>query len=175
MPVSIRQLDLTRDLAAMHAIHCDDETCTYLIDPPTNSPDETRALIERYDSDHWDFSWVICDEPDGEALGRVKMIPRGQDTFEVAIMLCPGNEGRGLAFAGTRLAMEHVFNHHGARRIFADIDPDNMPSLKLFEALGFTREGYLRQTWHTHIGVRDTVMMGLVASDPKPRIQDTRS
>ena len=65
-------------------------------------------------------------------------------------------------------ALDIAFDARGARRVYADIDPDNAPSLRLFERVGFQYEGRLRATYETHIGVRDSIMMSLLESDPKP-------
>jgi RimJ/RimL family protein N-acetyltransferase len=51
------------------------------------------------------------------------------------------------------------------RRIEADVDPRNLPSLRTLEALGFRREGYLRQRWQVGGELQDSVLMGLLASD----------
>jgi RimJ/RimL family protein N-acetyltransferase len=53
----------------------------------------------------------------------------------------------------------------GQRRVVADTDPDNRGSIALLEALGFQREGHLRAEWHTHIGIRDTLLFGLLAEE----------
>lgn len=58
--------------------------------------------------------------------------------------------------------------HAGPWRIFADVDPDNLASIRTFEQLGFRHEGVLRGNWETHIGVRDSVILGLLRSDPRP-------
>lgn len=46
-------------------------------------------------------------------------------------------------------------------------DDENMASIRLFERLGFQREGLLRANWKTHIGVRHSVIMGLIDIDPR--------
>ena len=48
---------------------------------------------------------------------------------------------------------------------YADIDPENAGSIKLVERLGFKYEGRLRGAWKTHIGVRDTLIYGMLAQD----------
>ena len=56
----------------------------------------------------------------------------------------------------------------GQRRVFADTDPDNRGSIALLERLGFRLEGRLRGEWHTHIGVRDSLIYGLLAEEWRP-------
>ena len=47
----------------------------------------------------------------------------------------------------------------------ADTDPDNVGSIKLLEKLGFQKEGHLRSEWETHIGVRDSLIFGLLREE----------
>ena len=61
-----------------------------------------------------------------------------------------------------------AFDTLGARRITADIDPDNQASIRVFERLGFTLEARLRGEWEMHIGVRDSLIYGLLRDDPRP-------
>jgi ribosomal-protein-alanine N-acetyltransferase len=61
--------------------------------------------------------------------------------------------------------IDHLFVTERQRRVFADTDPDNVRSNALLKALGFTLEGRLRAEWETHIGVRDTFLWGLLATE----------
>lgn len=83
-------------------------------------------------------------------------------------MIAPAARGKNLAARALAQAIDVVFDRKGARRIFADCDPDNIASIRTFEKLGFRREGLLRGTWDTHIGVRDSVILGLLKNDPRP-------
>lgn len=40
-----------------------------------------------------------------------------------------------------------------------------MPSIRLVERLSFRLEGRLRAEWETHIGVRDTLIYGLLKDE----------
>jgi len=164
----LRKLDPGRDGEALHAIFGDAASCTYMTGPAMETVEETVSLLKKWTEGTEDTSWAIVARPDGEALGRVTLIPRAEQVFEIGIMLCPAARGSGLATKALEETLDHAFDTLNARRVYADIDPDNEPSIKLFERLGFVHEGVLRATWKTHIGVRDTVLMSLIASDPKP-------
>ena len=64
--------------------------------------------------------------------------------------------GRGYMTEGVSLALRHAFDDLGLRRIEANIQPDNRPSLALVRRLGFQKEGfsprYLRidGAWRDH-------------------------
>lgn len=164
----LRPLDPIQDAEALHAIFGDPACCTYLPDPAFATVAETRARLIDWTTGFEATSWAVIEGDDPRALGRVSFFSARPPVWEAAVMIHPDAQGKGLAYHAMAEALTIMFEHHDARRIFADIDPDNMPSLRLFERLGFQREGYLRALWHTHIGIRDTVLMAMIDSDPRP-------
>lgn len=167
-PVLLRRLDPVRDGAALHAIFGDEASCTYMAGPAVRSTADTIELLQKWTAGCEDTSWAVVDREDGPALGRVALVARGRDIWEAACMIIPAARGRGRAARALAQAIERVFEAKGARRIFADVDPDNVASIRTFEQLGFRREGVLRGNWETHIGVRDSVILGLLRTDPRP-------
>ena len=83
-------------------------------------------------------------------------------------MVAPSGRGRNLASRALGMAIDEAFAKLGARRIMADVDPDNISSKRVFEKLGFTLEGRLRGEWELHIGIRDALIYGLLRDDPRP-------
>ncbi len=164
----LRLFDPESDGVALHAVFGDEDCCTYLADPATKSAAETVSLLKAWNKGAEETTWAIVERADGEALGRATIILRGRNIWEIGIMLAPAGQGRGLATAALAEIIDIGFDRLGARRIFADIDDENAASIRLFERLGFTREGFLRANWETHIGVRHSVIMGLVNTDPRP-------
>lgn len=162
----LRPLDPARDGPSLHALYSDEECCRYLTRPATATVAETIALLTEYMCGPPGGCWAVVEgDPEGPALGRVAMIPRGEGVFEAACMTVPAAQGRGLTRAALAKALDFAFLESGARRVYADIDPDNAASIRLFERLGFQHEGRLRAAWATHIGVRDTIMMAVIDSD----------
>jgi RimJ/RimL family protein N-acetyltransferase len=164
----LRPLDPVRDGASLHAIFGDEESCRFMSSPASKSVEETVDLLSRWMNGVEETSWAVAQTESGPALGRISLIPRGRDIFEAACMITPAARGHNLAQRLLAPAIDHVFATMGARRIFADIDPDNTPSIRTFTYLGFQYEGRLRAAWKTHIGVRDSIIMGLTDSDPRP-------
>lgn len=52
---------------------------------------------------------------------------------------------QGLMLEGIYLAIDHAFHHLDLHRIEANIQPGNLPSIKLVQRLGFTKEGFSRK------------------------------
>ena len=164
----LRPLDPVGDGPALHAVLGDEESCRYLARPAFASVEETTDQLARWTTGCEETSWAVIDRPDGPALGRISLYTSGRDVWEAACMIVPAARGRNLAARALSEAIDFVFDRKGARRIFADCDPDNIASIRTFEGLGFQHEGLLRGTWETHIGVRDSVILGLLKDDPRP-------
>jgi ribosomal-protein-alanine N-acetyltransferase len=73
--------------------------------------------------------------------------------------------GRGMASLAVALVCDHAFGAVGLHRVQADIRPENGPSQRLVERLGFRREGLLRRYLDIDGAWRDHLAYGLVAED----------
>ena len=167
--IFVRPLDAARDGPALHAIFGDEASCRYLTAPATASVGETTLMLKAWESPGPDISWTLSLSPDGPAVGRIAVYARSRNNvWEAACMIAPQVRGRNLAVRGLSLALDVAFDDRGARRIIADVDPDNSASVRVFEKLGFTREGRLRGEWEMHIGIRDSLIYGMLRDDPRP-------
>ena len=73
--------------------------------------------------------------------------------------------GRGMASLAVALVCDHAFSEVGLHRVQADIRPENGPSQRLVERLGFQREGLLRRYLDIDGDWRDHIAYGLLAED----------
>jgi [ribosomal protein S5]-alanine N-acetyltransferase len=156
--VVLRPLE-TADAEALFAAHGDAETHKYWSSPAHRSVDETARYIEDTLAMKGARVWAIT-ESGGEALGRIALFVLRDGVSEIGIVMRRDATRRGLASKAVSLVVEHAFGELGVHRIAADIDPDNSASISLFLRAGFQREGLLRGNWKTHLGVRDSVIVG---------------
>ena len=73
--------------------------------------------------------------------------------------------GRGMASLAVALVCDHAFSAVGLHRVQADIRPENEPSRRLVERLGFQREGLLRRYLDIDGDWRDHLAYALLAED----------
>jgi ribosomal-protein-alanine N-acetyltransferase len=73
--------------------------------------------------------------------------------------------GRGMASLAVALVCDHVFSEVGLHRVQADIRPENVPSQRLVERLGFRQEGVLRRYLDIDGDWRDHLAYALLAED----------
>ncbi|MFZ4069549.1 MAG: GNAT family N-acetyltransferase [Caulobacterales bacterium] len=160
-PARLRALALD-DAAALFPAFADPVNMTYWSCPPHADIAETRADIAWWLDNHGQAAWSILDS-DGAVAGRTGLVTLRAGIGEVGVILRPDAAGKGLARAAVGAMVDYGFAALGLHRIAADIDPDNAPSRRLFEALGFGLEGTLKHNWRTHLGLRDTVMYARLA------------
>lgn len=110
--------------------------------PPADG-DTFRRFAARCDSEG-DQGFLVFDRESGELVGVVDLsqIIRGplQSAF-LGYYGSAGFEGRGAMSEAVRLVVRHAFNTLRLHRVEANIQPDNVASIRLVERCGFRKEG----------------------------------
>ncbi|MDB5695862.1 MAG: family N-acetyltransferase [Sphingomonas bacterium] len=155
---------VTSDADALHAIYGDEEAMRWWSHAPHDTLEQTRERVARNVAGPDFRVWAVTLRGDDRAIGTVNAMERRSGLIEIGYSLARAHWRRGLAGEAVTALIDLLF-HQGARRLFADTDPDNAPSNRLLERLGFTLEGRLRGEWETHIGVRDSLIWGLLGDE----------
>lgn len=135
-----------RDLEDLFAYLSDPETLAFEPYPP-KTLDETRE----------DLKWRISTgemiavelKSAGRLIGNVYLGEREQQALELGFVFNRHYWKQGFAAESCRALVERAFAS-GTHRIFAECDPRNENSWRLLEALGFRREGHLKQNVYFH-------------------------
>ncbi|MGY1809688.1 GNAT family N-acetyltransferase [Blastococcus sp. SYSU D00669] len=110
--------------------------------------------------------WAI--RVDGRLAGQVTIdnVVRGaMRSGHLGYWIDRAEAGRGMASLAVALVCDHAFGPVGLHRLQADIRPENGPSQRLVERLGFTREGLLRRYLDIDGDWRDHLTFALLAED----------
>lgn len=86
---------------------------------------------------------------DGEILGTVGFHDwdRQRREAKLSYELVPAARGRGLAAEAVHEALRYGWGAMGLDRVLAEIHPDNAPSRRLAERLGFRHVSHSRRFW----------------------------
>lgn len=151
----------------LHALMSDPEANTYVSRPPTTSIEESRERMVTMLADPAWRAWAITVKGDDTAIGDVVSFEKRQGKVtEIGYMLTRAYWGKGYVTEAVTALIDLLFSE-GQRRVFADTDPDNAASIAVCKRLGFTLEATLRAEWETHIGVRDSLIWGLLEDEWK--------
>ena len=169
--VKLRWMD-SRDLDDLYAVYSDPEVVRYWSHTAWPHRDEASIYLEAIENGLQVgnlFQWGMALRGNDRVIGTVTLyaIDHAQGRAEVGFALAREHWGHRYGQEALTLLMEHAFHALSLRRIEADVDPRNLPSLRTLENLGFRREGYLRQRWQVAGELQDSVLMGLLAGDWK--------
>jgi RimJ/RimL family protein N-acetyltransferase len=153
------------DAEALFPTLADADLMTWWSRAPFTSVEEVREnFTPRAGQEMW-RCWAITLMNDDRAIGFVAAGEKRQGKVsEIGYVLARAHWGGGIAREAVSAVIDQLFAE-GQRRVFADTDPENIASIALLERLGFRREGLLRGEWETHLGVRDSVILGLLRDE----------
>ncbi len=151
------------DAAALFPTMRDPAAMTWWSRPPFTDVADLADYFSDGDAAPW-RAWAITRTGDDTAIGFVSAGARRPGVTEIGYLLGQDAAGQGIAAEAVSAVIDRLFAE-GDRRVFADTDPDNARSIALLRRLGFTLEGRLREEWETHIGVRDTLLFGLLRDE----------
>ncbi len=151
------------DAEALFPAFADIDAMRYWSGAPHQDVAETRADFAR-PADEW-RAWTVVERSSEAVIGFVAAGEKRQgNVTEIGYMFLRAHWGGGFAREAVSAVIDRIFAE-GQRKVFADTDPDNAASRGLLERLGFKVEGHLRAEWETHIGVRDTIIYGLLRDE----------
>lgn len=100
--------------------------------------------MERMRRDGRALAFAVVETPTDAILGACDLRLPLPGVGEVGYLLAPAARGRGVMSRGLRLVVAWGFAELGLARVQAFASPENAPSVRLLERLGFVREGVLR-------------------------------
>lgn len=155
----LRPLDAVADAPALFVAHSDPEVHRYWSGLPHTSVAQTAEYNAGTLAMDGAEVWAITRDG-GEALGRIALFGVREGVGELGLLLRRDAQRQGLAARALALVEGYAFGERGMRRLQADTDPENAACLALFERAGYQREGLQREAWLTHLGLRDSVLLG---------------
>jgi [ribosomal protein S5]-alanine N-acetyltransferase len=168
--IRLRGPDGAHDIDDLLALFGDSETMRYWSRPPMRRRAEAEAFVAsiRQGFERRQFiNWLIADRDSDRAIGSCTLYDIQPAHLRAGIGYALRREdcGHGLAGEAVALALRWAFGQLGLNRIEADVHPDNLPSARLLERLGFRREGLLRQRFATADEIQDSLIYGLLAAE----------
>jgi len=120
--------------------------------------------------DRADFA--IVEVETGRVLGEVVLNDLDSDdeccNFRIGLT-GPDIYGRGYGTEATTLVLDYAFDTVGLHRVELDVYSFNPRGQRAYEKAGFVREGVRRQALRWDGEWHDVIVMGVLATDPRPR------
>ena len=150
------------DAEALFPTLSDEAQCLYLSRAGFATEEELWGWLA---DPTWNGRTWIAEDGAGRVAGRFVAVPAHEDGIEeVGYITCADRQGEGVARECTAVLVRHLFET-GTRKITAEVDMRNIPSIRLLERLGFTREALFREHETTHAGLCDVAVYGLLGRE----------
>jgi RimJ/RimL family protein N-acetyltransferase len=135
------------DLAALTVLHAEESFWWYPLRggmPADETKEFLGRVIERYDTDGLGLE-AVEERASGTMIGWAGLavphfLPQILPAIEVGWRLAGSHRGQGLATEAGSAAVDWGFTEGGLDRIVSIYEPDNKPSGRVMERLGFTHE-----------------------------------
>lgn len=129
----------------------DDAFVRYIGDRGVRTIDEARAYIrDRTIAPYEQLGYgmyLVERRSDGAALGICGLVKRETlDHADIGFAFLPTARGGGYALESAQAVLEHAHADFGIERLLAIVSPENAPSVRLLERLGFAFERTTRVT-----------------------------
>lgn len=105
---------------------------------------------------------------DGTPVGTIGLLNIDYKSMKAEFYIAMGEteyKRKGIAKQAGFLIIKYAFDHYGLNKVYLFTESENIPAQKLFESLGFIKEGYLRQDIISHGIYVDRVAYGLIKED----------
>lgn len=125
----------------------------------------TEMLEMRICGDLTGESFAIVDADTGAYMGQCDLLLPDEKAkkAEIAIVILPEYRGKGIGARAMKLLMEVGFRSYD--RLFLKCAANNVSAIKLYEKLGFTKEGTLRRDMKIGDELVDTVIYGMLKEE----------
>ncbi|WP_010676642.1 GNAT family N-acetyltransferase [Bacillus timonensis] len=132
------------DIYSLHSIFSDPETMKYY--PAPFSEEQTKNWIiknqKRYIEDGFGL-WAVCLKETNELIGDCGLVTQnvdGQFEVEIGYHINKKYWSKGYASEAAEGCKEYGFYQLGFTKLISIIDPRNLPSIRVAEKIGFTKE-----------------------------------
>jgi RimJ/RimL family protein N-acetyltransferase len=158
------------DGEALFAVFSDPVAMRWWSSPPHGSPHMTEEMVELAAQSFRagdGIEWAITLGRDERAVGKIAhwRWQRAHSRSEVGFILRRDLWRQGLATEALATVVEWGFRRLELHSVEAQLDIDNVASLRTLERVGFRREGRLRQAYFDGRQFRDTLVYGLLRED----------
>jgi [ribosomal protein S5]-alanine N-acetyltransferase len=135
-----------RDVGGLHECLGDPEAMRFWDFPACQTMAETEkvmAWLAKTTSPYDHLGWAIAGKAEDQCIGMVSYHHREarNKRLEVGYIVARRHQGQGFGTEAVRAVLDYCVGTLGVHRVQALIHPDNQPSIRLVERLGFRREG----------------------------------
>lgn len=156
------------DAADLHAATLDPESTRLTGTQRAFTREEIRRWCERVADAEGRIDLAIVHIATGEFLGEVVLNDIDEANLRASFRIALAAErlfGRGYGTEAARLLLRWAFDELGLHRVELEVYAFNPRALRVYEKLGFRREGVLREVLRQDGAWHDAIQMGMLRGE----------
>lgn len=117
-------------------------------------------------TDRLDLTITFNDKP----VGLIGLLDIDNKNKKAEYYICMGEEkykGKGLAYNASKLLIEYAYNELHLNKVYLHTEKNNIPAQKLFEKIGFEKEGLLKHDLIYNGKKKDRYIYGIILGKDK--------
>lgn len=134
--------------------------------------EQTQAWLRSHlEGNAGGINFAIADSATDRYVGQINLfkIDNQARHAEMAIVLCPDSQKRGIGRQAVGLMLRCAFETWNLNRVHLHVDADNACAVACYRACGFREEGRLRADRYWGGTYHDTLCMGILRSEWEAR------
>lgn len=149
-------------------LRSDKKVMAHIDRPLAQSVDDTLKLILQVNDSfetHDGITWGITLRENPQSLiGTIGFwrIIKAHYRAEIGYLLHPGLQGKGLMQEAITAVIRYGFDTMNLHSVEANVNPDNIASIRLLDRNGFVREGYFKENYYSNGVFEDSAIYSLV-------------
>ncbi|QNL20710.1 GNAT family N-acetyltransferase [Hyphobacterium sp. CCMP332] len=136
-----------------------------------NSLQEVHSLIDsnpqKINIENTWYQLVLIHKLNDTIIGDLGLHFIGSENMqmELGISLASEYQNQGFATESIKAIVKYAFENLNKHRIYASVDPENSPSMRLFERLKFRKEAHFIRSYYQNGIWKDDVIFALLKSE----------
>lgn len=124
--------------------------------------------FKKNDSDKTRYVFAICNNSDNQHIGNVGLSSIdyiNRNCMFSIIIFDTRNRGKGAGSDATKLALDFAFNRLNMNKVYLKTSEKFIEALKMYQKLGFVKEGVMRQHRYTNGKYENKIMLSILKSE----------
>ena len=163
----LRQVEMT-DVNEIFFLRSDQRVMMYLDRDPVVSTWEASFFIQKIkdlEKNNEAITWAICQRGEEKLIGTICFwnIMKAHYRAEIGYALHPDYQGLGIMNEAMGKILDFGFSVIGLHSVEANVNPNNIASIKLLERNKFTKEAHFRENYFYNGRFLDSVIYSLLS------------
>lgn len=161
---------LLSDSKDLYLIRSEDEVMKYMDVPKMESLADADKLIKSIEKSYENetgISWRIVEKSSNNFIGYFgywRIVPE-HCRAEIGFALNPKYWGNGYMTETLNSMVRYGFKQMNLHSIEANVNPNNLSSIRLLEKIGFKKEAYFRENYLFNNNFTDSIIYSLLEKD----------